>query len=210
MKPVYTKNVDTRLAGLERKVRFLERREQIPNGLDLGGLSIFALTADSISADDTPVVVEGTNFFSTSSSTFDESGGRARILTSGTYLIGCQMDVSPTVAWAADQMVALELRYAGGSGFGIEVPWLSGYVQEGGGEQILGTRFVYPVGSDAGYDVGLQRLHPLSLTDAASFPFEIQPTIVASPLPNPGELQVSWFALWGVRVGAPLDSWHSD
>jgi hypothetical protein len=36
-KPVYVKTQNTRLAGLERKVRFLERREQIPNGMDLGG-----------------------------------------------------------------------------------------------------------------------------------------------------------------------------
>lgn len=31
MKPIYAKTQDTRLAGLERRVRFLERREQIPN-----------------------------------------------------------------------------------------------------------------------------------------------------------------------------------
>lgn len=40
MKPLYAKTQDTRLAGLERRVRFLERREQLPNPHtddDLGG-----------------------------------------------------------------------------------------------------------------------------------------------------------------------------
>jgi hypothetical protein len=31
MRPVYVKTQDTRLAGVERRVRFLERREQLPN-----------------------------------------------------------------------------------------------------------------------------------------------------------------------------------
>ena len=40
MRPVYSKTSDTRLAGLERSVRFLLRREQLPNphtDTDLGG-----------------------------------------------------------------------------------------------------------------------------------------------------------------------------
>jgi hypothetical protein len=40
MRPVYVKTQDTRLAGVERRLRFLERREQLPNPhleTDLGG-----------------------------------------------------------------------------------------------------------------------------------------------------------------------------
>jgi hypothetical protein len=168
------------------------------------------LDGGSIAASDTP------HFSTTDASTFAvSSGGRARILVPGMYVIGCQVSTKPAQDMTAQLDVYLMLQYGpgpgtSGPGFSIEIPWaFSTFVN--GSERLLGTRFDFPAttkqSEDA--DVALQRLHPISLTSATVFPLDIRPTFDTNT--TVGHLwTVSWLGLWGFRLSDPLDSYHSD
>ena len=95
------------------------------------------------------------------------SAGRARILVPGMYVIGCQLALQTIAAITANTYVYLSLAYAGGVGFSIEIPSReSGFLVGTTGEDLLGTRYVWPTGAASSHDIALQRLHPISLTDA--------------------------------------------
>lgn len=177
-----------------------------------GGLATFAITGDGFSSStyDTPLILdtpqggESMHFYSSDAATFDSSAGRVRILRPGMYVIGCQMNISFT-GTTDGIAVWLRLEYGGGAGSSIEVPW---YV--GGFEEVRGTRYDYVFErtySDT--DVALQRLHPISLTASAGFPLEILPTYDAHYTAAEAII-VGWVAVWGFRVGEPLDSYHSN
>jgi hypothetical protein len=183
-----------------------------------GGSAVFAMTGGSFffSLDDTPVVLDtpfsgGMNFYTNDSSVFDSSGGRARILVPGMYVIGCQIDTKPNESLTSEVDAYLLLQYGSGVGGGsIEIPWgISSIV--GGSERLLGTRFDFPSGTSDSEDadVYLQRIHPLSLTEATSFPVQIRPTFEAESTTT-YDWQVFWLGLWGWRLGGPLDAYHSD
>jgi len=199
-------------------------RDHAPGGADPipfapSGFPTFALTGGSFSfhTDNAPVILDAAalgsapDFSTTDSATFDmSSGGRARILVPGMYVIGCQIDTKPGVSLTAQVDAYLRLQYPSSKGFSIEVPWAMG-TPIVGSERLLGTRFDFPstttVSEDA--DVYLQRLHPISLTDFTTFPFEIWPTFDANTTADHA-WRVTWLGLWGFRLSDPLDSYHSD
>jgi hypothetical protein len=170
----------------------------------------------AISSDDTPIIVDnatlgaGTMTFDTNDgATFDQSAGRARIKTSGMYVIGCQFFVRPAEDFDMDVWASLILKYEGDEGYSIEVPWLYSGWLAGGGEQVIGTRFNWPTGTGSSYDICLQRLHPISLTSYTTFPLEIQPTFDHNWFHGSKVLSL-YLAVWGWRLGAPLAGSLSD
>jgi hypothetical protein len=179
-----------------------------------------ALTGNQfdISIDNTPLILDtpdggsgSMNFYTASPTVFDFNAGRARILGPGLYVIGYQLNAQTGPSGvSANTFVYSHLDYQYG-GASLEVPWFeSGFLAATTlGEEIIGTRYVYVKGdgTSGSWDVGLQRLHPVSLS-TGTFPNEIRPGAVTNAVA--GELHVNWMALWGVRLGDPLDAYHSD
>jgi hypothetical protein len=172
------------------------------------GTAVFAHTGDTFGPlTSSPAVLSGTHFYSSDPATFDSSSGITQIVRPGMYVIGCQLTIQPPSNFTAGNWVQLNLKYfkhsGGETGYSIETPY---FVHD---EQVLGTTYEYPAGTGYGQEIGLQRLHPISLT-SSSFsggPLEIRPTLVwyddVSMTP--------WLlAVWGWRLGEPLDSYHSD
>jgi|SRR5580765_5128947 len=153
------------------------------------------------------------HFYTTHSSVFDVLDGRARILVPGLYQIRCQVNVRPLGTVTSDAKAQLTLQYGSDIGYSIEVPYYISAMAPGGGEQALdGDLFVYEEGTGtSSYDIGLERLHPISLTDATTFPLEIKPSLwwVSGGDPTV-DLMGSWLGLWGFRIGDSLDAYHSD
>lgn len=180
-------------------------------------LPSFALTGGTFFFTSTPAVCDAAivdggvmHFSGTASDSFYMgSNGRARILRPGMYVIGCQMYVNTLTTIANDTYIYLHLAYQGDKGYSIEVPWAeSGFnAPPDRGEEIIGSRYVYPVGAAGSHEVGLQRLHPISLTSASIFPVEILPTFLTNYEAN---VSVRWLGLWGYRLSGPLDAYHSD
>jgi len=188
-------------------------RDHAPGGADpipfTLGIDTFALTGGPFTINNNPVLLQnaGNHFYTAASGTFDmSSAGLARIKRPGFYLIGLHVNVQTLATLGADTTVESQLAYGGGAGYSIEIPWFG--FPPMSTEEIKGTRHVYPSGTGSGEDVGLQRLHPVSLTGATTFPLEIQPSIYSSD--SASHLRVGWLGLWGLRVGDPLDSYHSD
>jgi hypothetical protein len=102
--------------------------------------------------------------------------------------------------------VESQLKYQGDIGYGIEVPWFG--FPPGSVEEIIGTRYVFSSGTVSGKDVGLQRIHPISLTASTTFPLQIQPNIYSTN--TAGDMHAPSLGLWGFRLGGSLDSYHSD
>src|SRR5262245_38545667 len=175
---------------------------------------VFALTGGPFAITTSPVILDtpasGVMSLYTSNPTiFDSSSGRARILGPGMYVIVCQINPRTIATLSSDLYVYLHLSYAGDIGYSVEIPWLeSGFLVGTAGEEVAGTRFVFPNGATSGWDVALQRMHPISLTSSTTFPLEIQPKLVTNG-GGSGDLQVGWMALWGWRLGDPLDAYHS-
>jgi hypothetical protein len=181
------------------------------------GAAIFANTGGPFSVPTTPLILDAPggdtsqmHFYTTNPAVFDSHAGQARILAPGMYVIGCQMAVHPKTTLTSDNWVTLRLRYHSSSsgGFSIEIPFLdSDFLSGLQGHELIGTRYAYPAGAHAAWDVIMQRLHPISLTEFTTFPYEIRPEIVTL---DDDAFVVSWLGLWGWRLGDPLDSWHSD
>lgn len=194
--------------------------EDVGSGAQTMALPSFALTGNfpaTVSWGDEEFLDFGAgtgdvHFSTTDATVFDNSVGRARILVPGLYQIRCQVNVYPAGNVASDARAQLLLQYAPVSGFSIEVPWYSGFYQAGGGEQARdGDQFVYPSGTGSSYDIGLERLHPISLTDAPTYPISIKPSVTWIAPADPGhDLTASWLGLWGFRIGDNLDAYHSD
>lgn len=184
------------------------------------GLPSFALTGNNfpaVSSADTPVyldIIEGGGTFHYSTidgATFgyDAITGHAQILVPGLYQIGLQLMIGGGGTNASDALAQIALRYEDDKGYSIEVPYLlsGSWPAAGGvGEQILGTYFHWPAGIAAGLDVALQRIHPISLTDATTFPLDITPWFNTDAV----SITPFWLAVWGFRISDPLDAYHSD
>ena len=179
-----------------------------------GGAASFALTGGPFNVDsgnqilDTPSP-DVMHFSTTDMLTYDMStDGRARILRPGLYVTGCQVNVQTGAVISSETVVVLSLKYEGDIGYSIEIPYIESGLGASGGQQILGTRWVYPAATVSGFDVALQRVHPLSVDDTATYPIEIHPTVVTNA--GTGQVTATWLGLWGWRLGEPLGSYHSD
>jgi len=212
------KIVDTevRTANLERRTPHVAWEDVGAGGGGGGSAAVtpaFALSGPSYFPTDGPEILDNLNggpghFSTTDIATFDATtGGRARILVPGFYVIGLHFywnNSGPT----GDVWVDMLLTYEGDIGASIEIPYAeSGF--RGGvfeGEFIFGTRYVVPSG-ESSLNFATQRLHPISLTTTTTFPLEIQPKANAYDFAH---VSIQWMSVWGWRLSDPLDAYHSD
>lgn len=200
---------------LTDRVRRLELRSS--PAAPAANLPSFAADGSSFNTPSTPTILDNNSaggslaFSTTDSNVFEfSSAGRVQITQPGFYVIGCQLDVknSTFTSQPNDTYVYMYLQYNSPTrevGYSLEIPYLiSGWLAQGQGEEVIGTRYVYPQGDAGGHDVCLQRLHPISIRTT---PVEIRPTFLTN---WEADVRADWLALWGFRVSNDLGGWFSD
>ena len=152
----------------------------------LGGDPAYLTSSDYSSADDT---------------VFAETGGFAEILEPGFYQVAAYAQINLASAFTPSSDLDTWLYL-----------WLFDDTDDEVGQSIEASNartannwVIFPAGVNE--HRWLQRIMPVSLTDAADFPVTIKPEITRDDDTN---LKVQVSAVWGYRLGGPLAASLSD